>query len=211
MFSSNRYFNDNSIEHLLPFEFTSEYKYLGIIIDSKLQFANQYACLIHRLQRYFFIFSKLSIYVNKSTLSSIFLTYVLPIIEYAFISYLFFNKQNYFRIKNKLKKLIPFTNLDPSLYDIDHRLKYYMLKFFLTIYNKICPESLIFNFHNYNNTRRAINWPIISSYKYFFYTNHGLFTFWTFSYPIMLKTLNIPNVIWFIVSYIFQILTFSIY
>jgi hypothetical protein len=145
------------------FTICDKYKYLGIIIDSRLKFVSQYNKLISLFGYYKSIFKNIMQITNKSHRSRIYLAFVLPIIEYCFISYIHFSKTNFHKIEKLNKSLLQFTDLDIELFSLGSRLLKHAIKFLHNIRIHKVPNVFKNNtlVHKYN-TRLKLTLPMVN-------------------------------------------------
>jgi len=128
------------------FDLVSEYKYLGLTIDNKFSFNKQYKTLYNKLTTFFKYIYNISYYIDKKLIAKIYKSFILPHIEYASISYIYFRKTHFIKLSNINNKILKMTDLDTHEYDIKTRFKITALKYFVKNYNKECHPTLQINF-----------------------------------------------------------------
>ena len=89
----NSIINENRIcmNKDMDIEICKEYKYLGI----KLKFNTQYINLCNKLYMYLKNIRRLSLYINKEYIGNIYKCFIIPLLEYASVSYYHFNKTQF--------------------------------------------------------------------------------------------------------------------
>jgi len=174
---SNKLINVQSItifNHI--FYFTTHSKYLGIIFDEHLNFSKQFN-KIHNSQRFYIkLFSFLKPIINVYTLNKLFISFILPSLEYCIISYIHFSKVNYTIYCTRFNKILRFTNLNFHIFNADHRLLLITSKFIHNILTNKCPIYLSLSppTHNYNTRFRTILPHVNKSIYYHSYKYWGI-------------------------------------
>jgi hypothetical protein len=126
----------------IEYTFQLEYKYLGIIIDNKLKFSSQFLILHRKLNYYIKLFHHLSSFLSCKYLTKIYLAFILPVLEYCNSVYFLFNKKYYSKISKLNIKLLKFTHLDLSYFNIGHRLLYQACFILFKVHNHRLPSYL---------------------------------------------------------------------
>jgi len=185
-----QYFNNKSpinenifIGNDIGFQIVSEYKYLGINIDCNFKFKTQYMNLHNKLRLFLKILYKAAIYLDKKTISNMYICYMLPYIEYGSSIYFMFNRVLLNKIDKINNRILKFTCLDTQ-YSIENRLLHNITKHFIKIITETCPLYINFN-SNKNNTRHNIALPIINKSSYF-----KSYNIWCKKIYIILKNKN---------------------
>lgn len=125
------------------FNFTDRCKYLGIIIDNNLKFNTQYNKLLSVYGHYISIFKFLSKYISKYHLSTTYLAFILPIIEYCSTSYLHFSFARLLKLNKLNKFLLSFTVLDKHRFSLINRLTINTIKLVRKIEKGLAPASFL--------------------------------------------------------------------
>jgi hypothetical protein len=147
-------------------------KYLGIIFDRNLKFNYQYNKLLSCLNLFIKQFYHLSNYLSKSILTKIYMSFILPIIEYCGTVYLCRSVKYFRRILKLNNKLLNFTtiinlSLDKRfyttacliIYKIVNNLYPQYLKIFLKNHNFPTRSKCLIPLFNNNNFKFAfISW-----------------------------------------------------
>ena len=149
------------------FQFANKYKYLGIMIENKLKFANAYNANVKKLSFFIQSFHKIKYYLPNYYLSRIYLTYILPNIEYSHLSYFFFNIRKLNQLEKINQKLLLFTTLNHKLFSVKYRLYISCCKFLFKIHNfPSCSFLKIFCESNNPSSRRLYQMVIINNVKF---------------------------------------------
>ena len=156
------------------FEYVTNYKYLGVFYDENFKFDKQYNYLISLLSAYIKLFNSLQFYLDKNTLGKIFMSFILPKVEYSILCFLFASKMKREKFINLCNRLQNFTSLDPN-FSIRHRIFNKLLKLYHSLHNKSCPNFFIYSITNSTKyTRNNVILPMIhkhiykQSFKYWF-------------------------------------------
>ena len=70
-----------------PIEFTNNYKYLGVILDSSLSFSKFVTNIIKTTTHKAYVLSKIRCYLNTQTCLSIYKSMVMPLFDYGDVLY----------------------------------------------------------------------------------------------------------------------------
>ena len=167
------------------FPISNHYKYLGIIIDTNLNFEKQYNKIFSVIGYYISIFKFISSFTTKKQRGRIFTAFLLPVVEYCSIVYLHFRKAKLKKTNKLILRILKFTNLCPNYFSVHNRLNIQIIKFVLNIVKGRCPyvfENYYVSSSNHSlNTRHQITYPSVNksifkhSFSYIFcYVLHYL-------------------------------------
>ena len=142
---------------------------MGLIFSHNLKFSNQYKKIFSVFSYFYATIKFLSFKLNKPTLSKIYLSFFLPVIEYCHVVYIHFNK-NYFYKLNKVNfKILKLTDLNPQEFSLHYRLLLSLIKISLTVYTKNIPALTIVS----NSCSITRSYCILPSFKLSIY-KHSL-------------------------------------
>ena len=182
----------------------SEYKYLGLIIDQKLNWSSHVTKVAKKIAPYVGIFKRLKYFVNINTLKLLYsyidchLTYLLPVWGSAPDTYIHVLKV----LQNKCLKIIlqkPFLTPSASLYSskilsLSHKITYEFILFIYKISNGLLKCNTVLtthlsssNIHTRNsNNLRPLNFKGALAQKSIFYQGLNLYN----NIPQQLKSLS---------------------
>ena len=111
-------------------------------------------------------FYKINYLIDSKLLTLIYLSFVLPLIEYCSLIYVMHGKINLKKINLLNDKLLSFTNIKTK-FNFDNRIKIKCIKLIKHILNNEIPNSLsLLLFTSKANTRKKILLPIINYHIY---------------------------------------------
>ena len=168
----NNFFSSSSLNLInSPFSFQSHYKYLGLIMESNMKFSMQFLKLKNRLNQSYFLIRKLSFYIPRPILSKLYLTYVLPILEYCNINYFLSNLSMLRKINSINNHILSMTDLNIDFYSIYFRLFLSFCQFIYKIANGSLPDHFNIFIKSSRNTRFRVNTPLVrlSAFKCSYY------------------------------------------
>ena len=154
-------------------------KYLGILIDNKLNWGAQIQAVNLKLSKGIGLLAKIRHYVPKNTLRSLYFTFINPHIDYNILNWGMASLNNLNSISNKIKKavrIMAFKNSDDPTIPLFKELKILPLesfidlrfgKFIWKLNNHELPDSLISHFRGNNRTLFSIQNPRLVSSKRF--------------------------------------------
>ena len=154
-------------------------KYLGILIDNKLNWGEQISAVNLKLSKGIGLLAKIRHYVPKNTLRSLYYTFINPHVDYNILNWGMASSNNLVTISNKLKKAIrimAFKNSDdPSLplfkefniLPLENFIDLRFGKFIWKLANKELPESLTQHFRSNERTVVPIQNPRLEQHKKF--------------------------------------------
>ena len=158
----------------MEFEVINNFKYLGVHIDSKLKFNVQYESILSKFKYFNSCFCHLSKIIDASTLTKIYLGFILPYVEYCLETFSTFNLVSLIMLDKINCRLLKYTDLDEYFFSIIYRLKNKYLRLLCNIIeNKTTASmrSMLFDSARATYiTRRNISLPIanIKLYKFCF-------------------------------------------
>ena len=154
-------------------------KYLGILIDNKLNWGEQISAVNLKLSKGIGLLAKIRHYVPKNTLRSLYYTFINPHVDYNILNWGMASSNNLVTISNKLKKAIrimAFKNSDdPSLplfkefniLPLENFIDLRFGKFIWKLANKELPETLTQHFRSNERTIVPIQNPRLEQHKNF--------------------------------------------
>jgi len=154
-------------------------KYLGILIDNKLNWGEQISAVNLKLSKGIGLLAKIRHYVPKNTLRSLYYTFINPHVDYNILNWGMASSNNLDTISNKLKKAIrimAFKNSDdPSLplfkefniLPLENFIDLRFGKFIWKLANNELPESLTHHFRSNERTIVPIQNPRLEQHKKF--------------------------------------------
>ena len=117
-------------------------KYLGIWFDSNMAFTCHYDVTHKRLAFYIRVFNRLSKLLDRSTLSKVFVCYIMPVILYGSLSYIHASLTHYSRICATYNRLVAFTELEPRHFNLGERLFINASRLVTKLIRRQCPSYL---------------------------------------------------------------------
>ena len=119
-----------------------EIKYLGIHLDNRMSFSDQFDTIFRRLAFYKRVFFRLSSLVDRNCLSKIFSAFVMPTISYGSLAYIHISVTHYTRVCKMIEALLSYTALPCDLYSFDTRMFIDAAKFISNCISRNCPSYL---------------------------------------------------------------------
>ena len=154
-------------------------KYLGILIDNKLNWGDQIRSVNLKLSKGIGLLAKIRHYVPKNTLRSLYFTFINPHIDYNILNWGMASVSNLDSISKKIKKavrIMAFKNSDDPTIPLFKEFKILPLesfidlrfgKFIWKLMNNELPDCLISHFRGNNRTLFSLQNPRLENSKRF--------------------------------------------